>query len=302
LPIRHLEGVILVSRRWPSLILTIVVASILSASVGQGDEQTRSRIHSAIEVLLRTSTGRTLVSKALKTWSLESPDQLTQVLKPGSTSRTDAVLTRHYSPSTGTESREREVTVYVRQDQSLDNIVLDLAHEMVHATSRPSWDPYDPELTAGVYIKNAIEGAGGEIQAVKTECQVALELAHQYGASMRRCKDYLSSDSKQIDPERIKTDFYKVGKWGEGLSKSLGGDVKMFPKLSTETPRLYSSTGNAPYPAALLQEFQLLTQIACENSKRRVDSSKGRRIASAPERDEHTERDSTSLFLQRRCQ
>jgi hypothetical protein len=253
-----------------------------------------ARIHQAIDILLRVPTGRALIATAQKVWKVSNPHDLTRVLKPGTTSRTDAVLTRHYNPDTGLETREREVTVYVRQEQSLDSIVLDMAHEMVHATSRPAWDPYDPELTAIHYIKNAIEGLGGEVQAVQTECQVGLELSKQYGLSMRRCKAYLNQ-AGEVDPEKIRSDFYRAGKWKSNLAESLGSDIKLLPLLSDETPRLYSSTGNAPYPAALLQEFQTLTEIACANSRKRAESAKGRSIASL-------DQNSASEFLERRCQ
>jgi hypothetical protein len=265
---------------------------VASADVQTQDKAQDSRIHQAIEILLRVPTGRALIATAQKAWKIATPHDLTRYLKPGTTSRTDAVLTRHYNSETGLETREREVTVYVRQEQSLDNIVLDMAHEMVHATSRPAWDPYDPDLTAVHYIKNAIEGLGGEVQAVQTECQVALELSTQYGMSMRRCKGYLDKDN-EINAEKIRADFYRVGKWQPDLAESLGSDIKLLP-ISEDSPKLYSSTGNAPYPAALLQEFQTLTQIACENTRKRVESLKGRSLASTG--------DLTSEFIQRRCQ
>jgi hypothetical protein len=246
---------------------------------------------------MRVPTGRALITRAEKAWKLNSSEALLKVVKPGPASRTDAVLTRHYNPSSGEEVREREITIYVRQDQSLDNIILDIAHEMVHATSRPVSDPYDPELTAGRYIKNSIEGEGGEVQAVTTECQVALELSNQFGITTRRCRGYFGAGSQKVDAKKIRDDFYRVGKWGNDLAKTLGTEIKLFPQLSSDAPKLYSSTGNAPYPTALLREFQQLTQIACENSKRRADSLRGRSLASANDAG-----DATFRFLERRCQ
>lgn len=291
------------SRRWA--LLTFILAVLITA-IGQIPESAASssdvakqeqKIHSAIELLSKVPTGRVLLVKALKAWKLDSTYDLIQVLRPGETSRTDAVLTRHFSPSTGTETREREVTVYVKTGQSLENMVLDIAHEMVHATSRPVLDPYDPELTAGKYIKNAIEGEGGEIAAVESECQIGLELSKKIPLNLKRCSNYFS-DSREIDPARIKSDFYRVGKWENQVSKTLGGEMDLFPQMSSESPRLYSSTGNAPYPAALIQEFRSLTQIACENSKRRLDSVSGRSLASA----DSNQMERTSEFLERRCQ
>jgi hypothetical protein len=313
-------------RRWNSVLLTFAVVSfglsihstgmagemdISSHGSAQQETQDNSRIRSALEILWRVPTGRALLKSAISRWKLSSQEDLLQVVRPGTASRTDAVLTRHYNPVTGQESREREVTVYVRQDQSLDNIVLDIAHEMVHATSRPDWDPYDPELTAGRYIKNSIEGKGGEVQAVTSECRVAVELGTHFGLSTRRCRSYISPSTRagvspQVDVDKIREDFYRVGKWSPELVQALGSEIKLFPDLSGDAPRLYSSTGNAPYPAALLREFQALTQIACENSRRRIDSLRVRTIASARESADSDSSNSASnatfVFLERRCQ
>lgn len=285
--------------RWWAILHCFGAFTVGMLSVGASGPvaDSSSRIHTAINLLMRVPSGRALITHALKAWKMDSSESLLKVVKAGPASRTDAVLTRHYNPSSGEEVREREITIYVRQDQSLDNVVLDIAHEMVHATSRPGWDPYDPELTAGRYIKNSIEGEGGEVQAVTTECQVASELSTYYGFATRRCRGYIGGNSNHVDVEKIRADFYRVGKWGGDLAKVLGTEIKLFPKLSSDAPKLYSSTGNAPYPAALLREFQQLTQIACENSKRRADSLRGRSLASTNDAG-----DATFRFLERRCQ
>ena len=238
------------------------------------DVSAANRLSDALEILIHVPTGKTLVQKALGLWNLQNGEELMQVLKWGPNSRTDAVLTRHFNPKTGEEVRERQVTVYLKRDQNLEDLVLDLAHELVHATSRPGWDPYDPALTAGIYVRNAIEGAGGEVEALVAECQVGFELATRFGASAKRCESYVSqARSSGIDRLKVTEDFYRVGKWSRELSERLGQEVKMFPKTSSATPRLYSSTGNAPYPIALLKEFEDITEIACRNTRRRTPAS-----------------------------
>ena len=281
------------------LIIALGALGALGAALGwspsslASDNTGAARIQQAIEILLRTPTGHALISQALKKWKLGLPDKLTAIVKASDVSRTDAVLTRHYNSVTGVETREREVVVYIRQDQSMESMVQDLAHELVHATSRPAWDPYDPNLTAGAYIKNSIVGRGGEVQAVQTECQVALELSHENGSKLHRCGAYLASGAAASpDVKKITADFYRVGQWRPFLVRALGPEIRLFPLLSDAAPRLYSSTGNAPYPASLLSEFQALTQIACQNSKRRATLAESRSIASAP----------TFQFIQRRCQ
>jgi hypothetical protein len=281
----------------------LLLGMSLIAQSGQAAEKPvegQNRIEMAVEILDRVPSGDALIRKSFKVWNLKNQYELTQVIKPGPVSRTDAVLTRHFDSETGKESREREVTIYVNDDQSLVNMILDIAHEMVHATSRPSWDPYDPSLTPGQYILSAIDGEGGEVQAVAMECRVALELSKNYQIPSKRCHSYFNSSSNgaqtvQIDP--IQRDFYRVGQWKDELVKVLGKEISLFPKLSNEAPELYSSTGNAPYPVALLKEYQALTQVACENTRHRYSSAPQRN----PNRSPASGVDSSKLFLERRC-
>jgi hypothetical protein len=287
-----------------------LVASTASRGWGHFDEgrvstpkppartQPKARIKMAIELLMRVPSGKEMVDRSLVSWKLESPSDLVQVIQPGPVSRTDAVLTRHYDPITGKESREREVTIYLNSEQSLTDMVLDLAHEMVHANSRPAWDPYDPNLTPARYVRSAIDGEGGEVLAVARECQVALELSRNYQVLVRRCKAYISSDQKHVEIEPIRKDFYRVGKWHPDLVKRLGSDVAQLPELSAEAPELYSSTGNAPYPVALLREYDAITKTACENSRHRLHSERSPASAS---RSSGGALDATALFLERRC-
>ena len=73
-----------------------------------------------------------------------------------------------------------------------------------------------------------------------------------------------------IERNKVRVDFYRVGEWSKEVAHRLSRDHGLFPLLSRESPRLLSSTGNAPYPMALIREFDELTEIACENSKRRL--------------------------------
>ena len=241
----------------------------------------------------------------------EIPESLRERFRWGDASRTDAVLTRHYDSETGQETRERKVTIYLRRGQPMEEMMLDLAHELVHATSRPAWDPYDPKLTAAEYIRVAIEGAGGEVEAVQAECRVSLELfttrvaggarldAEKTKSLDSRCTRYGGSLAMDV----IRKDFYRVGRWNTELQSRLGeGARKLLPLLSSEKPSLYSSTGGAPYPVALLEEYRQMTTVACENSRRRAatlaedgDSSL-RSPASVSEIEQ-----SNRLFLTRRC-
>jgi hypothetical protein len=282
-------------KRSPADYLNAAFSSSDGASSPDGEVQAEPRLRDAITILMKTQAGRSLIERGLKAWHLEQPQDLVRVLRWGPASRTDAVLTRHLDPRSGREYREREVTIYLKKGQAMEDLVLDLAHELVHATTRPDWDPYDPSLTPGKYIHATIEGSGGEVDAVVYECQVGIELALKYGTSAKRCRSYLSSDSKdatsaRIDRKRVRRDFYRVGDWSGSLGQRLGKEKVLFPLLSSQAPKLYSSTGKAPYPVALLVEFEEITRVACENTARRVRAAQGRVPAS-----------SGSEFLAARC-
>lgn len=243
------------------------------------------RIRDALQILMRVPSGIALVTRAQALWSLQDPFQLVQKFQWARVSKTDAVITRYFNTKTGEERRERSVTILLKQDQKLEDLVLDIAHELVHATTRTAWDPYDPELTASRYIRAAIEGEGGEVDAVLQECTIGLELSKFTSSSIDRCLSYLQGDSRVLNREQILKDFYRVGSWSEELLSKLGIEIVSLPWFSTERPRLYSSTGRTPYPVALLAEYEQMTQIACENSKKRISHLNS----------------STQAFLKKRC-
>ena len=290
-------------------VLTIGIS--ISTSLGAKEwEKSRSdaeqeRLNRLVEVLSHLPAGQDLLTRAQRFWGFTRKQQLKNYLRWGTVSRTDAILTRHFVPSTGKEIRERKVSIQLKLDQSFHDSLLDLSHELVHATARPAWDPYDPTLTAGKYILATIEGEGGEVDAVEFECRTEIELHQRYSLSsgtLARCKKYLSvttgESSPSLEREKIKRDFYRVGRWFEEFKKQAGTERVLFPLLTIEETQLYSSTGNAPYPVALYREFRDLNQIACENSRRRIQSAVKRSPSSEPEpeRDEETRR-----FLEQRC-
>lgn len=237
------------------------------SSENDGDE----RLKVAFRALNSIPAGKELVNQVVQQWRLLNSQDLIKSFRWGEASRTDAILTRKFNPKTGMEQRERLVTVYIRRGQSLEDLILDIAHELVHATARPSWDPYDPNLTPGKYIWASIEAEGGEIDAVQAECRVGLQLLNSFGSSVERCRSYLDESGKRIVREKIRRDFYRIGKWDLALREKLGVEQKLFPLMSEQSPRLFSSTGGTPYPVALMREFEELTEVACENSKRRTE-------------------------------
>lgn len=241
----------------------VLVFSIFPARLpAQGFEE-------AIALLRSTETGARVFENARESLGFSKEDEIFSALEWGPVSKTDATLTRAFNPLTGLENRSRSILISIRLEQPMGEIVLDLVHELVHAGSRPIWDPYDPELTPTRYITISIEGPGGEIDALEAECRVAYDLETRIGHKIKRCERYRVPGSQGVDRERMTTDFYKVGHWITLLTSELG-DSELLPSLLSEKPELFSSTGNAPYPVALYEEFLEMTRAACRNTERRL--------------------------------
>lgn len=259
----------------------LLFVTVLAASPTFADEATASKTtdsakvaRDAIELLDRVPSGKRMLLRAENFWKETTKEGLLKHLAYGPVSRTDAVLTRHYHPETGTEERERFVTVILRKDQALMDVAMDLAHELTHATTPPTWDPYDPKLTAGKYMHAALEAPGGEIDAVFTECEVAVDFKRDLDLRNTRCDRYLILHGEEnrlsVDRLKIQSDFYRIGKWDAFVRGKLGSDAILFPLLSPKAPELYSATGGAPYPVALMREYDELNRVACENVRKRV--------------------------------
>lgn len=271
-----------------------------------------NEIEKVIAILAGVPEGKALVFKALSTWQAKDLDRLTEHFEWSDLSRTDMVLTRHFNPKTGKEERERQVKVYLRERQSPLEVALDMAHELVHATAQPGFDPYDSKLTPGKYILSAIEGDGGEVDAVFSECQVGRELAEKYKFVFSRCDGYYPKSSqgprqkqRLIVRNRIRQHFYRVGRWWPELTARLHNELNLFPDLTSDHPNLFSSTGHAPYPAALLKEFDEITEMACKNTKKRVMSVESVSVGSGYlpldwHRDSTAHSD-TQEFMKKRC-
>ena len=287
-----------------AVLLSLTLVGLSAQSLANSEtlpKHSRERLSGVVQILAKSASGRKLLEQAMQFWNLKDVKEVVRFLRWDSASRTDAVLIRHFDPRTGTEDRERKVTVFLRSNQKLEEVVMDLAHELSHAVAKPVWDPYDPDLSAGDYLYSSIEGPGGEIDAVARECQVATELSGFGDFDLSRCERYLkpvAQEEQKILRDLIRVDFYKVGRWYSKLKESLGVQIKRFPLLSSQNPRLYSSTGQSPYPYALLREYEELTQIACENSRNRLRSFSDRQPASVGNRDPSR---SVRLFLESRC-
>ena len=252
-----------------------------------------NQLREVFRILSETPTGTRILTQA---------GELIHQVRWGVVSKTDAVLTRQFDPATGTEKRIREVTVFLKEKQAIEESVLDLAHEMTHALAGPQWDPYDPNLTASAYVRAVIDASGGEVDALTAECSVALELSELKGWNPGRCAKYSHQGphgEDRVSRAEIQKDFYRVGHWKRQVEKALemaGLEIDALPLLSGDDTVFFSSTGKAPYPIALLREFADLNSTACGNTLKRLST-----FSSSTDTIPQPVRESTVQFLKKRC-
>lgn len=254
------------------------VVAVTGLSSVSSAQETRTAVAEAILLVQSVESGRQLLDRSVSALGLQSPAELEWAVIPGRVSHTEASLIRHFDPSSGSERQERKLTVHLNIEQTVEQIALDLAHELTHASARPSWNPYDPKLTMERYIELNLEGPGGEVEAVATECAIAAELETRVGLKTHRCDRYFFRDETRIhvERERILNDFYRVGLHFEEIERRLGYEPRTrFPRLSSRSALLISSTGRVPYPLALILEYEDLNRTACENTRRRLLDGQG---------------------------
>jgi len=286
-----------------SKVILAMTAVVVAGLLWTGTPVSSRNIHGdytlaqVVQALSQTTAGKNWLKRAQKKWGLKSPSELTQFLRWGRVSKTDAVLTRHFDTEKGTEEKHRQVLIHLRHDQPFAEMILDLAHELVHAVQPPTWDPYDPHLTAVDYIQASIEGAGGETEAVFVECQVAYEISTDLAQG--RCARYFHQGA--LSRDFIRKDFYRVGAWKKRLKEKLGKRIDLLGHLTEDEPQLYSSTGRAPYPIALYEEFREMTQAACENTRRRYQDLRAPASSARGWIESRVRRKETLQFLSRRC-
>ncbi|MFK5073318.1 hypothetical protein ACI4BE_27725, partial [Klebsiella pneumoniae] len=90
--------------------------------------------------------------------------------------------------------------------------------------------PYKPGFELPQFIRNGIEGPGGELAALAVECQVAWSLEAGYDGfpSHRLCERYRKTGDI-FQREAARQDYYALGNW-YGKSES---DLKaLLPEIS----------------------------------------------------------------------
>ncbi|MBD65799.1 MAG: hypothetical protein CME62_11370 [Halobacteriovoraceae bacterium] len=244
-----------------------------------------SNLKNLFRQLLKSKTGKELVGLAQKK-AKEQGKSILELVKVGQGSLTDTTLVRKFSAHHPDEvSYESNSVVYINQDLSQYDAVLDLAHELTHFVYRKNFNPYEGNFTLPEFIKNTIEGNGGEVQAFLMECKVLSELFPRSADGRYNCNLVRTDSGHGFSFKKAVDKFYQVGHYFESFEQMLEnhGIRKNFPQISADKSNFISSAYGIPYPVAAFEEYQTVMAKVCENDKRRLGyfkTNKGRSPAS----------------------
>ena len=215
-----------------------------------------------ISVLQSIPEGKKILEKTMR----KNPNFLSQ-LHVGKASYTESTFVRTYSLLDGEERIEIHHELTLNEKLPLAEAVVDLAHELLHFTEKGMLDPYKEGFTLKEFVRNGIEGPGGELLALAEECKVAwsLEKAYRKYPVHVLCSAYHASNGG-FDYAKAKRDYYAVGSW---LKEAPGDLVTGVPELNDRPVRFTSSYAAKPYPVALTQEFAETRRAACANNRRK---------------------------------
>lgn len=204
--------------------------------------------------------------KVLEAAERRDPEVL-QRIKLGKASFTESTFSRTYSLVDGKEQvrLRHEITLSTRL--KLADAVVDLAHELLHFSEKGMLDPYRPGFELEQFVRNGIEGEGGELAALEVECQVAwaLERKHPGFPRHRLCERYRKKGDR-FARAAARRDYYSVGTWYRQTSDKLRSAI---PELSEAGVVFTSSFAGKPYPVALAEEFVATLKTACVNNRRK---------------------------------
>ncbi len=249
----------------------------------QSDEQNIRRLISIIE---DSKEGRRVLDLAYKK-SANYGKTIFDVIKIGDGSVTDTTLLRRFNPDNPLDvAYDSRAVVYINKHLKTYHAVLDLSHELIHYVYRKDFNPYVRNFSLSGFIKNTIEGQGGEAEAYLSECKVNLELFQLKNLEQARCKEVLKSNDKNQQKIAAVKKFYQLGDYFKRFKDSVLKvdpyvDLKNeFPHLSRNQVSFHSSAYSKPYPIASIEEYVTISQAACQNESRRLELA-SRSIASA---------------------
>lgn len=262
--------------------LTLCLLALLSSVTRAADNpwlRSWRSVAQLVRILRTVPEGRAILERAV-----EKDPAFSTKIKLGTASYTESTFSRTYSLLDGKEQINLHHDITLNSGLNLADAVVDLAHELVHFTEKGMLDPYKAGFERGEFIRNGIEGAGGELSALTVECRVAWSLETYYdGFPQHRLCERYRGESNGFLRESARLDYYALGTtWFQRA----GADLKrVISEISPHSAVFTSSYANKPYPVALSEEYAITRKAACTNNERKyrlisAQAASGRQLAS----------------------
>lgn len=232
----------------------------------------RESLREVVKFLRKSPYGEELWEKASRK-AMEQGKDLEAIIDIGKSSFTDTSLIRRFDLK-----KPEQVDFHYRSVINLNGQlnfvegVLDLAHELTHFLYRKSFNPYGMDFNLEDFIKNTVEGTGGEVDAYISECKVLYDLFPMEVGQKYFCRQVYNREEKTFSRELVISEFYKVGpQYGDFIKVLERKEIhQRFPYLSSAVGYFVSSVYGIPYPVAALKEFETIKSRSCQNDQGRI--------------------------------
>lgn len=240
---------------------------------------TADAVEGLLILLRKSAVGRGLILKA-RAKALESDRDLKEIVEAGNETVTDTTFVRKSVFEAGEfQTNYIEISrIILNKDLSIEDAVINLAHELTHFIFRHQNNPYQ-EIDLKSFISNTIDGIGGEVDATMVECRVIKELFQRRFVEDIACQRIIVDQERSTSTVRSEglKEFYKVGDYWpqiEQLFRKYNLSMADFPLLSKRQPLYFSGQYGVPYPLAAIKEYQKLVQKICTNEEIRLQKIK----------------------------
>jgi hypothetical protein len=231
----------------------------------------KASLKQILEIVETSKQGVALLARA-RAKARKDNLSLLDVIKAGDVSLTDTTLIRKFSSSDPfAVNYKAKSVVFLDRSHNVKNAVLDLVHELTHYTFKEPFNPYKNRFTISSFLKDTIEGKGGEVDAFLVECKIGKEIFGR-GEISSQCQSIIGSDGK-FSRSLATAEFYKMGPFFDkfiALSKQTNLRLERFKYLSRDQGLLISSAWGSPYPLAVISEYTTIMGKVCENDRKRL--------------------------------
>ncbi len=231
----------------------------------------KSSIQQLFKIIETSDKGVKLLARA-RIKARKEDKSLLEVVSAGDVSLTDTTLIRKFSSVDPFQvSYQAKSVVFLDRSHNTKNAVLDLVHELTHYTFKTPFNPYENQFTISSFLKDTIEGKGGEVDAFLVECRIGKEIFGKAELSSQ-CMSILGSNGK-FSRTLATAEFYKMGQFFDkfiSMSQKTRLRLEKFKYLSRDQGHLISSAWGSPYPYAVAKEYTTIMGKVCSNDKKRL--------------------------------